>query len=116
MTFANRNRGGTRVYARALFNALRNKEGVTAWVVSGPRASGMAGTMNWLVRGARREMRARPAQILHCPSFVAPWRAGVPLVVTVHDAATRRFPRDHPLEWRFYDRRVMPGRLREAAR
>lgn len=116
MTFANRNRGGTRVYARALFNALRNKEGVAAWVVAGPRTSGIAGTMNWLLRGARREMRERPAQILHCPSFVAPWRAGVPLVVTVHDAAPRRFPRDHPLEWRLYDRQVMPGRLREAAR
>lgn len=116
MTFANRNRGGTHVYARSLFSALREKEGIAAWVISGPRTSGMVGTMNWLLRDARREMMAKPPELLHCPSFVAPWRVNVPLVVTVHDAATRRFPQDHPLEWRFYDRWLMPSRLRAAAR
>jgi len=116
MTFANRNRGGTQVYARSLFSALREKDGVSAWVISGPRASGIAGTMNWLIRGARRELNAKTPNLLHCPSFVAPWRVSLPLVVTVHDAAGRRFPLDHPLEWRFYDRRLMPSRLRAAAR
>jgi glycosyltransferase involved in cell wall biosynthesis len=116
MTFANRNRGGTHVYARSLFSALRDREGVTAWVVAGPRASGIAGTMNWLVRGARRELHIKSPDILHCPSFVAPWGTHVPFIVTVHDAAARRFPKDHPLEWRLYDRRIMPSRLRAAAR
>lgn len=116
MTFANRNRGGTQVYARSLFTSLRDKEGVAVWVVAGPRTSGIAGTMNWLVRGAKRELRSKAPDILHCPSFVAPWGVSVPLVVTVHDAATRRFPRDHPLEWRFYDRNLMPSRLRAASR
>jgi len=116
MTFANRNRGGTQVYARSLFNALREKEGISAWVIAGPRKSGIAGTMNWLLRAARRELKAKPPDLLHCPSFVAPWRVSVPVVVTVHDAATRRFPRDHPLEWRVYDRRLMPSRLRAASR
>lgn len=37
-------------------------------------------------------------------------------MVTVHDAATRRVPGDHPLEWRLYDRALMPGRLRDAHR
>lgn len=116
MTFANRNRGGTQVYARSLFASLREMDGITAWVIAGPRASGIAGTMNWLLRGARRELRAKRPDVLHCPSFVAPWGVEVPYVVTVHDAATRRFPRDHPLEWRFYDARLMPARLRAAAR
>src|SRR5205814_8036095 len=48
--------------------------------------------------------------------FVAPWSAPVPVVVTVHDAAARRYPGDHPLEWRVYDRSLLPGRLRAAAR
>ncbi len=116
MTFANRNRGGTQVYARSLFTSLRNKDGVAAWVVAGPRTSGIAGTMKWLALGARRALRGKAPDVLHCPSFVAPWGVRVPMVVTVHDAATRRFPRDHPLEWRFYDRRLMPSRLRAAAR
>jgi len=115
MTFANRNRGGTQVYARSLFNALREKEGIAAWVISGPRTSGIAGTMNWLLRVAHRELKAKPPDLLHCPSFVAPWRVSMPYVVTVHDAATRRFPRDHPMEWRFYDRQLMPSRLRAAS-
>ena len=31
--------------------------------------------------------RARNVDVLHCPSFRAPWRERVPLVVTVHDVA-----------------------------
>lgn len=116
MTFANRNRGGTLAYARALFNSMGDRDDVVAWAIGGPRRSGIAGTMRWLLRGARRELSSRRPDILHCPAFVAPWGVDVPTVVTVHDAATRRFPEDHPLEWRVYDRRLLPGRLRGAAR
>ena len=116
MTFANRNRGGTLVYARSLFAAFREREGVAAWVISGPSRPDFARTMAWLLRGARKALSNKPPDILHCPSFVAPWRVGVPTVVTVHDAAGRRFPEDHPLEWRVYDRRLLGGRLRGAAR
>jgi glycosyltransferase involved in cell wall biosynthesis len=116
MTFADRNRGGTRVYARSLFASLRESDSVATWVISGPKKSGIAGTMEWLLRGARRAVMAKPPDILHCPSFVAPWRVPVPFVVTVHDAAGRRYPRDHPLEWRMYDRRFLGRRLRAAAR
>src|SRR5579859_482258 len=116
MTFANRNRGGTLAYARSLFSEMRDRSDVTAWVIGGPQRSGFAGTMRWLLRGARRELGSRRPHVLHCPAFVAPWGVDVPMVVTVHDAATRRFPQDHPLEWRVYDRRILPGRLRTAAR
>ncbi len=116
MTFANRNRGGTLIYARSLFASLREKEGVAAWVISGPSRPDFARTISWLVRGARRAISTKPPDILHCPSFVAPWGVRVPTVVTVHDAAARRFPEDHPFEWRVYDRRLLGRRLRGAAR
>jgi glycosyltransferase involved in cell wall biosynthesis len=116
MTFANRNRGGTLVYARSLFAALREREEVAAWVISGPNHPDFARTLAWLVRGAGRAISNKRPDILHCPSFVAPWRVGVPTVVTVHDAAGRRFPDDHPLEWRVYDRRFLGRRLRAASR
>ena len=116
MTFANRNRGGSGVYARSLLAALRNRESLTVWEVSGPPSSNLAGTLSWLVRGASRALAARKPDILHCPSFVAPWRVPVPFVVTVHDAGGRRFPGDHPLEWRIYDRAILSSRLRAAAR
>jgi glycosyltransferase involved in cell wall biosynthesis len=116
MTFANRNRGGSGVYARSLLAALRNRDLVTVWEISGPSRSNVPGTMSWLVQGARRALTTRMPDVLHCPSFVAPWRVPVPFVVTVHDAGGRRFPGDHPLEWRVYDRAVLAGRLRAAAR
>jgi glycosyltransferase involved in cell wall biosynthesis len=116
MTFANRNRGGTRVYARSLFSSLRDRPDLAVWVISGPRRSNPVATMAWLLRGARRAVLAKRPDLLHCPSFVAPWGIDVPVVVTVHDAAARRFPKDHPFEWRVYDRRLMGPRLRAAAR
>jgi glycosyltransferase involved in cell wall biosynthesis len=116
MTFANRNRGGSGVYARSLLGSLRDREALTVWEVAGPTRSNLPGTLSWLVRGARRALTARRPDILHCPSFVAPWRVPVPYVVTVHDAGGRRFPNDHPLEWRIYDRAFLARRLRAAAR
>ena len=116
MTFANRNRGGSGVYARSLLTALRNQRSLTVWEVAGPAASNLPGTLSWLVRGARQALTARRPDLLHCPSFVAPWRVPVPFVVTVHDAGGRRFPDDHPLEWRVYDRAILASRLRAAAR
>jgi alpha-1,3-rhamnosyl/mannosyltransferase len=40
----------------------------------------------------------------------------VPFVVTVFDLSTRQFPRDHPLEWRTYERWFLPSRAKAAAR
>lgn len=116
MTFPNRHGGGTGVYARRLAEALRKRSDVSVSVIAGPGRSGPASTGRWLLDGARRALDAGRPALLHCPSFVAPWATPVPFVVTVHDAATRRFPADHPLEWRVYDRALMPGRLRAAAR
>jgi len=115
MTFANRNRGGSGVYARSLLSALREREDAAAWVIAGPTQSNPVGTVRWLVSGARKAVNAKPPDLVHCPSFVAPWRISVPFVVTVHDAGARVAAADHPLEWRAYDRMFMPARLRAAA-
>ena len=116
MTFANRDQGGSGVYARSLLASVAARHQIASWVIAGPSKSTPAGTLDWLLRKARRQIAARPPDVLHCPSFVAPWGIRVPTVVTVHDAAVNRFPSDHPLEWRFYVRSLMPGRLRAAAR
>lgn len=116
MTFPSRNGGGVGVYARRLVEALGRRSDVRVWETSGPTRSGIAGTVRWLARGAREAIGARRPDLLHCPGFVAPWSVPVPFVVTVHDAAARRFPADHPLEWRVYNRHLMPARLRAAAR
>lgn len=116
MTFANRNQAGSGVYARSLLGSLRDRSDVITWTVQGPMRSSLVGTMRWLTRGGHKAIAEKPPDVLHCPSFVAPWAVSVPLIVTVHDAAVNRYPSDHPLEWRVYTRALMPPRLRAAAR
>jgi len=116
MTFANRNRGGSGAYARSLLATLSKQGQIVPTVISGPEKSNFALTTRWLLRGAHDALAPKPPDILHCPSFVMPWAVRVPMVVTVHDAASRRFPGDHPLEWRVYVDAFMPRRLRAATR
>lgn len=116
MTFANRNQGGSGVYARSLLAAMRERADVVVWTIEGPRRSDPVGTTRWLMRGAHRKLQQETPKLLHCPSFVAPWRVNVPYVVTVHDSAVKRYPGDHPFEWRAYTNWVMPERMRAAAR
>jgi glycosyltransferase involved in cell wall biosynthesis len=116
MTFANRNQGGSGAYARSLLAALRERDEIVPWVVAGPEKSNFAGTIRWLVRDGHRAVAEKPPDILHCTSYVMPWAINVPVVVTAHDAATKHFPDDHPLEWRIYVNAFLPRRLRTAAR
>jgi glycosyltransferase involved in cell wall biosynthesis len=115
MTFPDRNLGGSGTYARSLAAALRRRDDIE---VGEMRSSppGLARTVRWLVRGASDQLRAAGAELLHCPNFVVPWNVPVPFVVTVFDLSTRRFPGDHPLEWRAYESWVMPSRAKAAAR
>jgi glycosyltransferase involved in cell wall biosynthesis len=116
MTFANRNRGGSGVYARSLLRSLQQQEDISAREVAGPARSDFVGTMRWLLGGARNALQQQPPDLLHCPSFVVPWLLPVPFVVTAHDAGVYRNPGDHPLEWRVYDRALQSSRLRAASR
>jgi glycosyltransferase involved in cell wall biosynthesis len=116
MTFPNRNQAGSGAYARSLLAAVQARDDVDAFSLSGPAKPGIAGTLRWLARGAGRAIRTSRASLVHCPTFVAPWNVSVPLVISILDLSTRRFPQDYPLEWRVYERRFVPGRSRAAAR
>jgi glycosyltransferase involved in cell wall biosynthesis len=61
---------------------------------------------------ARRER----VRVLHCPSFRAPLRAPMPVVVTVHDLAVLRDPSVFPRWSRTYSRATLKPILRNAAR
>jgi alpha-1,3-rhamnosyl/mannosyltransferase len=115
MTFPDRNLGGSGNYARSLAATLKARGDLDVSEIRSSRA-GLTRTVGWLARMADQELRGSGAQLLHCPNFVVPWKTPVPFVVTVFDLSTRRFPRDHPLEWRVYERWFVPSRARAAAR
>lgn len=115
MTFPDRNQGGSGMYARSLVAALRERDDLAITEIRSKRP-GLARTLGWLSSRASRELRSSGAQLLHCPSFVTPWNVQIPFVVTVFDLSTRQFPADHPLEWRVYERRLLPARVRAASR
>lgn len=115
MTFPNRNQSGSGAYARSLLAAVQAHENVQPVVIAAPPQSRLSGTLRWLAWEAGNRVRSSHASLVHCPAFVAPWNLPVPFVVSVLDVSTRRFPDDHPLEWRVYERRLLPGRARAAA-
>ncbi|HEX8228489.1 MAG TPA: glycosyltransferase family 1 protein [Chloroflexia bacterium] len=117
MTFPNRFPvWGFSVYARSLLEALQARSDVSAHEISGPVASNPRKTAGWLVSGARRDLLKHPADVLHCPAFVTPVRVPAAVVINIHDAAAQRFPQDYPLEWRVYNRFILPLVARGAGR
>ncbi len=115
MTFPNRNQAGSGAYARSLVAALEARADIETSVVSAPDGTNFAGTLRWLVRDAGERLSSHRTSLLHCPTFVTPWNVPMPFVTTVLDLSTRRFPSDYPLEWRVYERWLVPGRARSAA-
>lgn len=113
MTFPNRNPAGSGVYATELLGELNRRDDLEITAIAA-RQGGFSQTMGWLTGGARRA--AGGMQLVHCPAFVAPWRLGVPFLLTVHDMSTHRFPEDHALEWRAYTRVFLPRRAKAAVR
>ena len=59
---------------------------------------------------------ARRADVLHCPTFRAPVRPRVPLVVTFHDLAVLRHPKTFNAWTQRYSRALLPRVVRAAAR
>lgn len=113
MTFPNRNQAGSGVYAFELLAELRKRDDVAMDVVA-LEGDGWSRTVPWLISGVRQASAGD--NLLHCPAFVAPWRAAKPLVLTVHDVSANQFPGDHTLEWRAYTRLFLADRARSAAR
>jgi glycosyltransferase involved in cell wall biosynthesis len=118
MTFPERpamKHAGSGVYARSLVEALCARDDLTLRVISGPQREGPAGTLDWLLRGARKQVLSGRPDILHCPAYVTPWRSPVPVIITIHDASSYLFSADFTWEWRLYNRYLLPSLARRAA-
>ena len=63
-----------------------------------------------------REARRLGVELLHCPTYRAPLRSRVPVVLTVHDLAVLRFPEAFRRWTRLYGRTLLRPVLRAARR
>jgi glycosyltransferase involved in cell wall biosynthesis len=108
-------RAGTARHVRGLLGALRDRPGVVLRLLSfggaGRPASILRDTL-WYPVGLRRH--AGDVDVLHCTTFRGPRRAGVPVVLTVHDLALLRSPRAFPPWHRLYGRFGLRSVLRSA--
>lgn len=113
MTLLESNTGGSGAYARGLLGALRARDDLDVDVLTSSRGGG-AGTVSWMVSGARRAAAISRDDILHSPGFLIPFRVATPLVITIHDLSLAKMPQGHPLEWRLYYQFVFPRLVRGA--
>ena len=104
-------RAGTARYIQALVDRLPELE-TLSYGGSG-RLSTLARDLWWYPVGLRRA--ARKLEVLHCPTFRAPLRSPVPLVITVLDLAVLRHPETFNQWTRRYSRLFVP-RVARAAR
>jgi glycosyltransferase involved in cell wall biosynthesis len=108
-------RAGTARYLQGLLPHLERRVDVhrLAWG-GGGRGTAVARDALWypfaLPRAARR------CDVLHCPSFRAPVRTRVPLVITVHDLAVLRHPDAFNRWTRTYSSAFVPRVVRAAQR
>ena len=79
------------------------------------RATAVARDTGWYLAGLPRRAARDGVDLLHCPTFRAPARCTVPLVVTVHDLAVLRHPYLFNRWSREYGRRVLPHVARAAS-
>ena len=101
---------GTARYLRGLL--AHNDYERLSW--GGPgRPATLVRDLWWYPHGLPRE--ARGLDVLHCPTFRAPVRSPVPVVVTLHDLAVLRHPGTFNQWTRFYSRLAVP-RVARAAR
>jgi glycosyltransferase involved in cell wall biosynthesis len=108
-------RAGTARYLRILLAELEGREDVEvapiAWGGSGRVTAALRDTA-WYPLGLPRA--AGGADLLHCPSYRAPFRSTMPLVVTVHDVALLRHPEVFNRWSRAYGRFAVPRVVRAA--
>ena len=110
-------RAGTARYVRGLLGELERAPELTlqrhAFAVGG-RAAVPFRDVGWYL--GVLPLLARRADVLHCPTFRAPVRTHVPLVVTFHDLAVLRYPETFNTWTRRYSRVFLPRVARAAAR
>jgi glycosyltransferase involved in cell wall biosynthesis len=108
-------RAGTARYLRGLLPNLERLVDVQPLAWGGSRRAATLARDAWWYP-VELPRRTRGLDVLHCPSFRAPLRLSVPLVVTVHDLAVLRHPEAFNRWTRTYSRHVVPRVVRAAAR
>ena len=110
-------RAGTARYVRGLLAELERAPELTlqrhAFTLRS-RAVVPVRDVGWYL-GALPLLASR-ADVLHCPTFRAPVRTHVPLIVTFHDLAVLRYPETFNTWTRRYSRVFLPRVARAAAR
>jgi glycosyltransferase involved in cell wall biosynthesis len=109
-------RAGTARHLRGLLGGLQASGQVTVEAHSlalRGRAAVPIRDVGWYL--AALPLLARNADVLHCPTFRAPTRSPVPLVVTFHDLAVLRHPETFNTWTRAYSRALLPRVARAAA-
>ena len=106
-------RGGSARYARELFTSLQERNDVDVVPLGegpdAPRVPPKVMDTVWYPLLARREARRMSGDLLHCPTNRAPLTRGTPpLVVTIHDLVSLRFPETMASWNRSYLRRTLP--------
>lgn len=112
-------RAGTARYVRALEQGLDGDPDVELQRLSfgaRGRAAVLARDLGWYLGSLPNQARREGASVLHCPTFRAPIRSRVPLVVTFHDLAVLRHPRMFNAWTRAYSRAFLPQVARAASR
>ena len=108
-------RAGTARYLRGLLAHL-TVDVVRLELAGSGRAAAAARDALWYPAVLPLAASRADVDVLHCPSYRAPLRAPVPLVVTVHDLAVFRHPEAFNRWSRTYSRALVPRVLRAAAR
>jgi glycosyltransferase involved in cell wall biosynthesis len=112
-------RAGTARYVEGLLGELDLRDDVDV-VRVGYGRRGRAATVvrdaGWYLARLPRDAARAGAQVLHCTTFRAPLRSGVPAVVTVHDLALLRQPELFTPWVRVYGSTLLRRVVRAAAR
>ena len=111
-------RAGTARYIESLTAALEEEGGVRLrrYSYGGPgRVTAAARDVGWYLAALPARARRDRVDVLHCPTFRAPTRCAVPLVVTFHDVAVLRHPGTFNGWTRAYSALVLPRVARAAA-
>jgi glycosyltransferase involved in cell wall biosynthesis len=110
-------RAGTARYLEALLEWLERDnalEVVRYHFGASGRPARIARDVGWYLAALPRLARRDGVDVLHCPTFRAPLRSPLPLVVTVHDLAVLRHPEAFNRWARSYGRLTLPQVARSA--
>jgi glycosyltransferase involved in cell wall biosynthesis len=104
-------RAGTARYLTALLEELEREDGLDLrryHFGARGRPARIARDLGWYLAALPLQARRDGVDVLHCPTFRAPVRSTLPLVVTMHDLAVLRHPEAFNRWTRSYSRLILP--------